>query len=113
MTQHLRVLTTAAAMCVTLTLPCAAQQPAKERRAPDTDVTENVTKGARLSIDNFGGEVILRTWDKDALKVTARHSTRVKVDRPQHADGGLDFVAEPLGRRSLSITRSLRRHGCP
>jgi len=79
MTQHLRVLTTAAAMCVTLTFPCAAQQPAKERRPPDTDVTETVTKGARLNIDNFGGEVVLRTWDKDALKVTARHNTRVKI----------------------------------
>ena len=82
MPQNLRVLTTAIAaiaMSLAIALPSAAQQTARERRAPDTDVTENVTKGARLNIDNFGGEVVLRTWEKDALKVVARHSPRTKV----------------------------------
>jgi hypothetical protein len=83
MPQNLRVLTTAiaaTAMSLAIALPSAAQDTApRDRRPPNTDVTENVTKGARLSIDNFGGEVVLRTWEKDALKVVARHSMRTKV----------------------------------
>lgn len=79
MLQKLSVVTTAILVSGAFALPSAAQQAPRERRAPDTDVTENVTRGARLNIDNFGGEVVLRTWDRDALKVTARHSTRTKV----------------------------------
>ena len=79
MLQKLRVLTTTILVCLAFALPAPAQQAPRERRAPDTDVTENVTRGARLNIDNFGGEVVLRTWDRDALKVTARHSTRTKI----------------------------------
>ena len=55
----------------------AAQQ--RSQRGPDTDITENVTRGARLAIDNFAGEVIIRFWDRDQVKITARHSTRTKV----------------------------------
>jgi hypothetical protein len=59
----------------------ASAQTAEKRppRAPDTDQTVNVTRGTRLSIDNFAGEVVLRTWDRDALRVVARHSSRTKV----------------------------------
>jgi DUF4097 and DUF4098 domain-containing protein YvlB len=54
---------------------------AQERgaRAPDTDQTVNVTRGARLSVNNFAGEVVIRTWDKDAVRVMARHSARTKI----------------------------------
>jgi DUF4097 and DUF4098 domain-containing protein YvlB len=84
MPKHLKSLPPAIVMCLAFALPGFAQQPqpqpqTRRDRPPDTDVTENVTKGARLNIDNFGGEVVLRTWDKDALKVTARHSPRTKV----------------------------------
>lgn len=53
---------------------------AREQRAPDTDQTVAVTRGARLSIDNFAGEVIVKTWDRDQLRVQARHPSRTKVD---------------------------------
>lgn len=53
---------------------------AREARPPDTDQTVAVTKGARLSIDNFAGEVIVKTWDRDQLRVQARHPSRTKVD---------------------------------
>ena len=47
--------------------------------APQTDQTVPVQKGARLSINNFAGEVIVRAWEKDAVQVVARHQTRTKV----------------------------------
>jgi DUF4097 and DUF4098 domain-containing protein YvlB len=53
--------------------------PTRPQRAPDTDQTVDVTRGTRLSIDNFAGEVVLRTWNRDALRVVARHSSRTKV----------------------------------
>lgn len=56
-----------------------AQAPAREARPPQTDQTINVTKGTRLVVDNFAGEVIVRTWDRDALRVQARHRESAKV----------------------------------
>lgn len=53
---------------------------AREARAPDTDQTVTVTRGARLMIDNFAGEVIVKAWDRDQLRVQARHPSRTKVD---------------------------------
>jgi DUF4097 and DUF4098 domain-containing protein YvlB len=53
---------------------------AREARPPDTDQTVAVTKGARLSIDNFAGEVIVKAWDRDQLRVQARHPSRTKID---------------------------------
>ena len=53
---------------------------AREARPPDSDQTVTVARGARLSIDNFAGEVIVKTWDRDQLRVQARHPSRTKVD---------------------------------
>jgi DUF4097 and DUF4098 domain-containing protein YvlB len=77
MMQHTRRVVALAALALLAAAPAAARQPAG--RAPDTDITENVTRGARLAIENFAGEVIIRSWDRDQLKVTARHSSRTKV----------------------------------
>ena len=64
---------------VVLTSAAAAPQ-ARQARPPDTDQTVAVTRGARLTVDNFAGEVIVKTWDRDQLKVQARHPSRTKVD---------------------------------
>ena len=53
---------------------------AREARPPDSDQTVTVARGARLSVDNFAGEVIVKTWDRDQLRVQARHPSRTKVD---------------------------------
>ena len=59
----------------------ATQQPAESRaRTPQTDETVAVTRGTRLGISNFAGEVNIRTWEKDALRVQAHHSTRARVN---------------------------------
>lgn len=68
----------------TIALLCSlfAQAPAEPRqtRGPQTDQTVSVSRGARLAIDNYAGEVVIRAWDKDAVRVQARHNSRAKVD---------------------------------
>ena len=54
-------------------------QAAKPTRPPDTDETVAVAKGTRLTVNNFGGEVIVRAWDRDSVRVQARHSSRARV----------------------------------
>ena len=56
----------------------AAQE--RGKRTPQTDRTVPVAKGTRLSVSNDAGEVVLRTWDRDSLRVQASHSARVTVD---------------------------------
>jgi Toastrack DUF4097 len=68
----------AIASFVMMATGAAAQE--RERRPPQTDRTVPVTRGSRLSINNYAGEVVIRTWDKDALRVQARHSPKVTID---------------------------------
>ena len=56
----------------------AAQE--RGRTTPQTDRTVTVTKGARLSVTNDAGEVVLRTWDRDSIRVLATHNSRVTID---------------------------------
>jgi hypothetical protein len=69
----------------------AADQ-AADARAPQTDQTVPVSRGGRLRVNNFAGETIVRTWDKDAVRVLARHSSRVRVTVRQ-AEGGVALSA--------------------
>jgi DUF4097 and DUF4098 domain-containing protein YvlB len=59
-----------------------AQAPADARqgRAPQTDQTVPAPRGTRLMIDNMAGEVVVHAWDKDAVRVQARHAGRDKVN---------------------------------
>ncbi len=45
-----------------------------------TDQTVQVQKGTRLDITNFAGDVAIKTWDKDAVRVEVIHSDREIVD---------------------------------
>jgi DUF4097 and DUF4098 domain-containing protein YvlB len=88
------ILTTAA--CFALAAPLAAQdrasavadtqQPPIQARpggpegSPKTDQTLDVVKGTRLVLNNNAGEVVVRTWDRDQVRVQATHSDREKVD---------------------------------
>lgn len=70
-------------------------------RTPDTDETIAVTKGTRLVVENFAGEVVIRTWNRDSLRVQATHGRRNKVSvaptaagvrvRSQGAQGSVDY----------------------
>jgi DUF4097 and DUF4098 domain-containing protein YvlB len=56
-----------------------AQAPAARVGAPQTDETVAVQRGARLLVNNFAGDVIVRAWDKDSVHVVARHQSRTTV----------------------------------
>lgn len=45
-----------------------------------TDQTVQVQKGTRLEVSNFSGEVVIRGWDRDAVRIEAEHSDRDTVD---------------------------------
>lgn len=63
-------------LLTTLAAPAAQDRPARE---PQTDQTVDVSRGARLTVDNYAGEVIIKAWDRDSLRVQARHGSRQKV----------------------------------
>jgi DUF4097 and DUF4098 domain-containing protein YvlB len=48
-----------------------------------TDQTVPVAKGTKLNVNNFAGDVIVKTWDKDAVRVEVNHSDRETVDIKQ------------------------------
>src|SRR5258706_5746714 len=93
-------------LLMALTLAQAAA-PAGHQEAPKTDETVPVQKGTRLAINNFAGEVIIHTWDKDSVHVVARHQSRTTVTiRPGAA--GLSIQASgtmgPEGSVDYDIT---------
>jgi DUF4097 and DUF4098 domain-containing protein YvlB len=48
-----------------------------------TDQTVPVAKGTKLDINNFAGDVIIKVWDKDAVRVEVNNSDRETVDIKQ------------------------------
>src|SRR5947209_2183392 len=48
-----------------------------------TDQTVPVAKGTKLSVNNFAGDVNIKTWDKDAVRVEVTHSDRETVEIKQ------------------------------
>lgn len=44
-----------------------------------TDTIIPVAAGTRLELDNPGGEIIIRAWDKNSVQIKARHSSRTFV----------------------------------
>jgi DUF4097 and DUF4098 domain-containing protein YvlB len=72
------ILATAAALATALTVGAAQAQPPTSR-APQTDQTVSAARGARLTLSNLAGEIVIRAWDKDAVRVQARHASRTKI----------------------------------
>jgi len=82
------MLSTGLALVLVLSQPPAAAR----QTAPQTDETIAVQRGGRLTVNNFAGEVILKTWDRDSLRVVARHQSRVQVNiRP--TSGGVAITS--------------------
>jgi len=46
---------------------------------PQPDTTISVRPGIALEIENFGGAIVVKTWDKDEVKIAADHSLRDRV----------------------------------
>src|SRR5687767_14659745 len=64
----------------------AQQQPPIQARpggpesAPRSDQTLDVVKGTRLVLSNNAGEVVVRSWERDQVRVQATHSDRERID---------------------------------
>jgi DUF4097 and DUF4098 domain-containing protein YvlB len=67
-----------AALAAALATPAAAQPPPPSRSKIDQTVP--VQKNMRLSVNTFAGSITVRTWEKDAVRVEAEHSTRDRVN---------------------------------
>jgi DUF4097 and DUF4098 domain-containing protein YvlB len=48
-----------------------------------TDQTVQVAKGTKLEVNNFAGDVLIKVWDRDAVRVEVTHSDRETVDIKQ------------------------------
>jgi len=76
--------------------PSAGQAASQtQARRPATDQTIPVPKGTRLTLTNDGGEIVVKTWDRDAVRVQAIHSSRMQVkaelkDQVLVVEGGSD-----------------------
>ena len=79
-------------MLLTLVVLATLAQAAPARQAaPQTDETVAAQRGGRLTINNFAGEVIIHSWDKDSIHVVARHQPRTKVRiRPSGSNVAID-----------------------
>ena len=57
--------------------PAAAQE--RPRGAPQTDQTVEARHGSRFSLESLNGDVTVRGWDKDAVRVRAWHASGVRL----------------------------------
>jgi DUF4097 and DUF4098 domain-containing protein YvlB len=79
-------LTAAAAEAQSRAAEADAQQPTIQAKpggpegAPKTDQTVDVAKGTRLVLSNSAGEVVVRSWDREQVRVLASHTGRENVD---------------------------------
>jgi DUF4097 and DUF4098 domain-containing protein YvlB len=91
---------------VVLALMLAQSAPARQA-APQTDETVAAQRGGRLTINNFAGEVIIHSWDKDSIHVVGRHQPKTKVRiRPTGSGYAIDtsgYMGAP-GSVDLDIT---------
>jgi DUF4097 and DUF4098 domain-containing protein YvlB len=62
-------------VCATSAFTQSDAQP----RPPQSDQTVPVSKGLRLALENFAGDVVIRGWDRDSVRVQARHASRTRV----------------------------------
>jgi len=45
-----------------------------------TDTVINVPAGAKLEIENYGGETVIGTWERNAIRIQAEHGVRDRVE---------------------------------
>ena len=62
-----------------LTLADALLAGMPQQQQFDTDTTVSVSAGTRLSLENVGGEVTIRAWDRNQVRIQATHSSRTRV----------------------------------
>src|SRR2546429_6556714 len=69
--------------------------------AQQTDTTVPVRAGARLEINNFGGEIAVKTWSRNAVRVVADHSSRDrKSTRLNSSHGYISYAVFCLKKKN-------------
>jgi len=79
----------------------ADQQPIQARPGgpevgPGSDKTVDVTKGTRLVLSNQAGEVVVRSWDQDRVRIQASHGSRETISA-ETADNTLRIRTQRTG----------------
>lgn len=64
-------------MWLSAALLVAAAMPAQQEQ---TDTVIAVKAGTKLEIENYGGETVVSTWDRSAIRVQAEHGVRDRVE---------------------------------
>lgn len=85
--------------------------------APRTDTTLAVPSGAKLSLENFAGQIEVDTWSRNSLRVQAEHGRRthievseeggevtVSVETDRGGPGSVDFHLTVPTSMSLSLS---------
>lgn len=60
--------------------PTIQARPGGPENTPRTSQEVPVAKGTRLVLSNNAGEVVVRSWDRDAVKIEASHGARDRVE---------------------------------
>lgn len=47
---------------------------------PTSDTTVAVRRGTRLELSTLGGDIMVHTWDRNAVRVVAEHSSRERIE---------------------------------
>jgi hypothetical protein len=81
----------------------AAPPPAQSAQPQDFDQTVDVARGVRLSVENNAGGVVMRVWDRDAVRVTARQSARARAV-VRNADNTVWVSSRGMGSVDFEIT---------
>lgn len=61
-------------------LPMLALLAVQAPQGFNTDTTIAVTQGTRLNIENQGGDITVKTWERNQVRVQASHSRRTHID---------------------------------
>jgi DUF4097 and DUF4098 domain-containing protein YvlB len=61
-------------------LPMLALLTVQAAQGFNTDTTITVTQGTRLSVENQGGDITVKAWDRNQVRVQASHSRRTHID---------------------------------
>ncbi len=71
---------------------------------PGTDQTIPVSKGSRLVVSVFAGELVIHSWDRDAIRVKGEHSSRDHIDiRPSDSVVTVKPVSSMGAPRSVDM----------
>jgi hypothetical protein len=90
----------APAVFVVATLWAAPQSArAQERPGARTDQSVEVTRGTRFRLESLYGTVAVRGWDKDVVRVQARHAANDRI-QIQHGRSVVSVTDEPERGRS-------------